>query len=62
MACDHIQQIRNQPENDDIPEEPAKLRFAPYYYLNFINNILYLIDIIDNIVYRSVSRDQNSYQ
>ena len=24
----HIQQIRNQSENDDIPEEPEKLRFA----------------------------------
>ena len=26
---DHIQQIHNQPENNDIPEELNKLRFAP---------------------------------
>ena len=26
---DHIQQIHNQSENNDIPEEPNKLRFAP---------------------------------
>ena len=27
---DHIQQIQNQSENNDIPEEPKKLRFAPF--------------------------------
>ena len=26
---DHIPQIHNQSENNDIPEEPKKLRFAP---------------------------------
>ena len=25
---EHIQQIHNQSENNDIPEEPQKLRFA----------------------------------
>ena len=25
----HIQQIRNQSENNDIPEEPEKLEFDP---------------------------------
>ena len=29
FLTDHIQQIRNQSENDDIPEESEKLRFAP---------------------------------
>ena len=28
---DHIQQIHNQSENDDIPEEPKKLRFASIF-------------------------------
>ena len=26
---DHIKKIHNQSENDDIPEEPKKLKFAP---------------------------------
>ena len=26
---DHIQKIHNQSENNDFPEEPKKLRFAP---------------------------------
>ena len=28
-VVDHIQQVRNQSDNDDIPEEPEKLKFAP---------------------------------
>ena len=28
MKTDHLQQIRNQSENDDIPQEPGNLRFA----------------------------------
>jgi len=34
----HIQQIRNQSENDDIPQEPENLRFAPIiiFYLYFV--------------------------
>jgi len=31
----HIQQIRNQSENDDIPQEPENLRFAPFLILHF---------------------------
>ena len=33
---DHIQQLRNQSEKDDIPEKPEKLRFAPVIIHNFI--------------------------
>ena len=29
----HIQQLRNKSENDDIPEEPEKLRCAPVIIL-----------------------------
>ena len=39
---DHIQQIRSQSENDDIPQEPENLRFAHFFAL--------IIDIMDNII------------
>ena len=29
VVLNHIQQIRNQSENDDIHQEPENLRFAP---------------------------------
>ena len=42
---DHIQQLRNQSENDYIPQEPENPRFA-----NIIFFILLLVDTIDNII------------
>ena len=42
-----FKQIRNQSENDDIPEKPEKLRFALVIIYNF--NFAFLIDIIDKI-------------
>ena len=29
FVADHIQQIRNQSENEDVPEELETLKFAP---------------------------------
>jgi len=29
VSTDHIQQIQNQSENDDILQKPENLRFAP---------------------------------
>ena len=43
-----------------ISEEPEKLKFADYY-LNLIF-FLFLIDIIDNIIYASGTCHQNSNQ
>ena len=48
MSTDHIQQIRNQSENDYIPQEPENLRFAPVIIFLFLFCIL--IDTIDNII------------
>ena len=48
---DHIQQIRNQSEDNDIPQEPENLRFAPI--IMFILDFGFLIDIIDNIITHS---------
>ena len=48
LNIDHIQQIRNQYENDYIPQEPDTLRFAPVIIFNL--NFAFLIDIIDNII------------
>ena len=31
----HIQQIRNQSENDNVPENPENLRFAPVIVFKF---------------------------
>ena len=45
---DHVQQIRNQSENDNIPQEPENLRFAPIIY--FLIILHFLIDLIDNII------------
>ena len=42
------------------PEEPKKLRFAPI--IIWIYNFSFIKDIIDNIIYTSVPRDQNSHQ
>ena len=53
-------QIRNQYENNDIPEEPEKLKFAPIIFE--LNNFSFLIDIIDNIIYASGTCHQNSNQ
>ena len=47
--------MRNQSENDNIPEEPENLRFATVIILQF--NFAFLIDIIDNIIIKAVSRD-----
>ena len=30
LQTEHIQQIRNQSENDTITERPEKLRFSPF--------------------------------
>ena len=40
--------MRNQTENDYIPQEPENLRFAPViiFYFYFV----FLIDIIDNTI------------
>jgi len=38
--------MRNQSENDDIPQEPENLRFAPIIFFYFA----FLIDMIDNII------------
>ena len=36
VVLNHIQQIRNQSENDDNPQEPENLRFAPiFFFLHF---------------------------
>ena len=43
VLTDHIQQIRNQSENDNIPQDPENLRFVFYF--------AFLIDIIDIITY-----------
>ena len=55
-----IQQIRKQPENDYVPQKPENLRFAPtiifYFYFTF------LIDMLDNVIYKSVLRHKNSHQ
>ena len=48
MKTDHLQQIRNQSENDDIPQEPGNLRFAP-----IIICFAFLIDIIEYIITNS---------
>ena len=48
VLTDHIQQIRNQSENDDIPQEPKNLRFAPNIIFKFY--LAFLIDIINNII------------
>ena len=37
-----------QSENDDIPQEPENLRFAPI--IIFIFYFSFLVDIIDNII------------
>jgi len=50
--------MRNPSENNDIPEEPEKLKFAPV--IIWILLLSFLIDIIDNIVY--ASGHQNSIQ
>jgi len=53
--------INNQSENEDIPEKPnCNLGFFPIIILWFL--FLLLIDIIDNIIYKSVWRHQNSHQ
>ena len=52
--------MHNQSENDDIPEEPEKLRLASI--IVWILQFFIWKDIIDNIIYTSVSRDQNSNQ
>ena len=57
VYTDHIQQIRIQSENDDIPEKPYYL----FLLLFEFNNFSFLIDIIDNIINMSVSRHQNSH-
>jgi len=43
-----VQEIRNQSENDDIPQEPENLRFAPFIIYNFY--FAFLIDIVDKII------------
>ena len=50
--------MRNQSENDDIPEEPENLGFASFLFE--FNNFSFLINMIDNIIYNSESCDQNS--
>ena len=45
---DHIPQIRNQSQNDDILQKHENLRFAPALFI--ILNFAFLIDIIDNII------------
>ena len=50
--------MRNQSENDDIPEEPENLGFASFLFE--FNNFSFLINMIDNIIYKSESCDQNS--
>ena len=57
VYTDHIQQIRIQSENDDIPEKPYYL----FLLLFEFNNFSFLIDIIDHIINMSVSRHQNSH-
>ena len=49
--------MRNQYENDDI-EEPENLGFASFLFE--FNNFSFLINMIDNIIYKSESCDQNS--
>ena len=43
VLTDHIQQIRNQSENDNIPQYPENLRLAPIVIF-----FAFLIDIIYN--------------
>ena len=57
---DHIQQIRHQFENDDIPEKPNKLRLTPN--IIWIQSFSFLINIINIFIYTSVLCDQNSHQ
>ena len=40
VVLNHIQQIRNQSENDDNPQEPENLRFAPIIFFFIIANII----------------------
>ena len=40
----------NQSENGDIPEEPKKLRFTFYYYLNLIKYFSFIKDKMDNLI------------
>ena len=47
--------MRNQSENEDIPEESEKRKFE-------FNNFSFLIDIFDNIIYASGTCHQNSKQ
>jgi len=44
-----IKVVVYQSENDDIPQKPENLRFAPIIIL-FILHFAFLIDIIDNII------------
>ena len=32
VVTDHIQQIRNQSENNDTPEKPEKFKFSPILF------------------------------
>ena len=44
---DHLQRIRNQSENDDIPQEPENLSFAliiiVFFYFAFLKDIILII-------------------
>ena len=52
--------MRNQSDNNDIPEEPGNSSL-PLLLFEF-NNFSVLIDIIDNIIYASGTCHQNSNQ
>ena len=52
--------VRNQSENDDIPEEPEKRRVGSFYL--YLIKISFLIYLIYNIIDTSVSRDQNFHK
>ena len=60
VTSGNLYQIQKISENYDIPEEPEKLRFASF--IIWLHNILFIIDIIDNIFDTSVSLDQNFNQ